>query len=280
MKKAFGIMMVLATVMLAAVSCGQKNTQKKTGKKLVVYYSQTSNTRMVANEIATRLDADVQEIVPTEPYDGDFEATIRRGKRELEENFLPAIKPLTYNVADYDVVFIGYPIWFGTYPQPVATFLSQVDLTGKKVVPFCTFGSGGLETSCQNLAKAQPQAHLIEGYGVCAARLEAMPGEVDQFLKAKGFIKGDYVTLGDFSEQQPVSVDEEAIFEAAVGDYPMIHAKPESFGVRDIPGGVEYLFVAVDLPREENPDMPPAGAMKVYVTVMDGETPVFTRVYR
>lgn len=281
--KNLNIAMILVTMALAAVSCGPKKTQNeqpKAPKMLVVYYSQTSNTKLVANEIATRLNADLAEIVPVEPYDGDFYATIERGKKELDEGVLPEIQPLTVNVADYDIVFIGYPIWFGTYAPPVITFFDQVDLSGKKVVPFCTFGSGGLESSIHDLYNAEPKATILEGYGVRAARLEAMPKEVDQFLKAGGFIEGEYTQLGDFIDQQPVTNDEIAIFEAAVGDYPMIHAKPETVGARRIPNGVEYLFVAVDLPREDNPDMPPAGQMKVYVTAIDGEAPVFTRVYR
>lgn len=275
--------MVIATVTLAAVSCGPKKPKEeetKGPKTLVVYYSQTSNTQKVATEIATRLNADIAEIVPVEPYDGDFEATINRGKKELDEGILPEIQPLTVKVADYDLIFLGYPIWFGTYPPPVFTFLDQVDLSGKKVVPFCTFGSGGLVSSCHDLHKAEPGATILEGYGVRAARLEAMPKEIDQFLKAGRFIEGEYTQLPDFTEQQPVNEAEAAIFEAATGDYPMMNARPETVGSRSIPGGTEYLFVAEDLPREEMPDMPPMGQMKVYVTVLDGKTPEFTQVVR
>lgn len=275
--KRFTLTLALATVTLFAVSCGPKQNTPKT---LVVYYSQTSNTKAVATEIATRLGADIFEIVPMEPYDGDFKATIDRGKKELDEGILPAIQPITVDVAKYDIVFIGYPIWFGTYAPPIATFLNQVDLSGKKVVPFCTFGSGGLESSIKDLTKAVPNAKILTGYGVRAARLEAIPKEVDQFLKEGGFIEGEYTQLADFSDQQPVSEAEAAIFEAAVGDYPMMHAKAESVGSRILPNGNEYLFIAVDLPREENPDMPPMGQMKVYVTVIDGEAPAFTKVVR
>ena len=77
-----------------------------------------------------------------------------------------------------------------------------------------------------------------------------------------------------------MTADEVDIFEAATGDYPMMNARAETVGTRVIPGGTEYLFVAVDLPREDMPDMPPMGQMKVYVTALDGETPVFTSVVR
>ena len=285
--KRLNFMLVLATVTLTAVSCGPKQESKneeapkeKTPKMLVIYYSQTSNTQGVAKEIATKLGADLEEIVPMELYDGDFQATIERGKKELDEGTYPEIHPIKANVADYDVIFIGYPIWFGTYAPPVFTWLNQVDLSGKKVVPFCTFGSGGLESSVKDLAKAEPNAEILPGYGVRAARLEAMPKEIDQFLKAGGFIEGEYTKLDEFPEQHPVSEEEAAVFNAAVGDYPMMHAQAKTVASRTVPDGIEYEFIAVDLPREDRPDMPPAGEMTVYVTVIGEEAPVFTKVIR
>ena len=232
--KSMKMTLVLATMTLAAVSCGPrpeapKDEAQKAPKILVIYYSQTSNTKAVATEIATKLGADLAEIVPVELYDGDFQATIERGKKELDEGAYPEIQPLIVDVANYDVVFLGYPIWFGTYAPPVFTWLDQVDLNGKKVVPFCTFGSGGLESSLVDLAKAEPNAEILTGYGVRAARLEAMPKEIDQFLKAGGFIEGEYTKLEEFPEQHPVSDEEAAIFDAAVDGYPMIHAKPLPF---------------------------------------------------
>ena len=280
-------MLVLATVTLTAVSCGpKKNAQNEEAAKeeapqvLVLYYSQTSNTKAVAQEIATRLGADIEEIVPVELYDGDFQATIERGKKELDEGAYPEIQPLKADVANYAVIFIGYPIWFGTYAPPVFTWLNQVDLSGKKVIPFCTFGSGGLESSIKDLAEAEPEAEILPGYGVRAARLEAMPNEIDQFLKANGFVEGEFTKLEEFPEQHPVSEEETAVFNAAVGDYPMMHAQAKTVASRAIPGGTEYFFTAVDLPREDRPNMPPAGEMKVYVTAVEGEAPVFTRVIR
>lgn len=285
--KTLKMTLVLATVTLAAVSCGPKPEtpkeepqQEPTPKMLVLYYSQTSNTKGVAQEIANKLGADIEEIVPVELYDGDFQATIERGKKELDEAAYPEIQPLKADVANYDIIFLGYPIWFGTYAPPVFTWLDQVDLSGKKVVPFCTFGSGGLESSIKDLAKAEPNAEILPGYGVRAARLEAMPKEIDQFLKANGFIEGEYTKLEEFPEQHPVSEEEAAIFDAAVGDYPMMHAQAKAVASRTIPEGSEYMFTAVDLPREDMPNMPPAGEMTVYVSVVGEEAPVFTRVIR
>lgn len=279
-------LLILAIVAMATVSCGpKKENQKEEASKaekpkvLVLYYSQTSNTKAVATEIATRLGADIEEIVPTKPYEMDFNATIERCMQDREQGVTTEIQPLAADISKYDVVFLGYPVWFGTYAPPVITFLDQVDLSGKKVVPFCTFGSGGLESSMKDLAEAQPNAEILPGYGVRAARLEAAPKEIDQFLKANGFLEGEFVKLEDFPEQHPVNEEETAIFDAAVDGYQMLHAQAKTVASRAIPEGTEYLFTAEDLPREDNPGIP-AGELKVYVTVAEGENPVFTRVIR
>jgi flavodoxin len=280
--KNINILLVLAAVTMTAVSCGSKKETPKeeAPKMLVLYYSQTGNTKAVAEEIANKLGADIEEITMADPYDPDFQATIDRCLKEREQEILPTINPVKADLANYDVIFLGYPVWFGTYAPPVITFLNDADFSGKKIVPFCTFGSGGLESSVKDLVAAEPNAEVLPGYGVRAARLDAMPKEVDNFLKANGFLEGEYTQLADFPEQHEVSADESAIFDAAVDGYPMIHAKAKTVAVRAIPDGTEYLFTAVDLPREDNPKMPPAGEMQVYVTVANGAAPVFTKVIR
>lgn len=272
------IMLVLATAMMAATACSPKKEATATDNeeaKLVLYYSQTSNTKTVAREIATRLGADIEEIIPLKPYEGDLQATVERCRQEREEGITPEIQPLTSDLSQYDVIFLGYPVWFSTYAPPVAALLDQVDLSGKKIVPFCTFGSGGLVSSTKDLAGKEPGAEILPGYGVRAARLEAVPYEVDQWLKRLGFLEGEYTKLDEFPEQHPVSDEEAAVFDAAVNGYPMLHAKAETVASRAIPDGVEYLFVAEDTGETSSQTR-----IQVYVTVKTGEAPVFTQVVR
>ncbi len=277
--KTMKLMLAMTVVAMGAVSCGSKS-ETQAPKVLVVYYSQTGNTKAVAQEIATKLGADMAEVEAVTPYDGDFEATIGRCMQEREAGIATEINPLTVNVADYDIIFVGAPVWFGVFAPPMLTFLNQVDLSGKKVVPFCTFGSGGLESSVKDFAKKQPNAEIMPGYGVRAARMEAMPKEIDQFLKANGYLEGEFAKLEEFPAQHEVSEEETAIFDAAVGDYPMLHAKAKTVAARTLPDGMEYLFTAENLPREGKPNMPPASELKVYVTVENGQAPVFTKVVR
>ena len=273
------MMAAALTAILAAVSCGQK---KDAPKVLVLYYSQTENTRAVAQEIATALSADMEEIVPVEPYSGTYEETIQRSIREREGGRLPEIQPIQANIADYNIVFLGYPIWFGTCAPPMFTCLGEIDLAGKKVVPFCTFGSGGLVTSTADIVKKQPEAEVLPGYGVRAARMAAMPEEVDQFLKEGGFLKGDYVKLEDFPEVHAVNEEETAIFDAAVDGYRMLDAKASKVASRTIPGGKEYKYIALTPSRGAAPDSSEdlMTEIIVYVTVKEGEAPEFTPVVR
>lgn len=263
------ILLIVATLMLA-LSCAQNK-----GKKvLVLYYSQTGTTKAVAEEIVSRLGADCEEIVALNPYNGNFQETIGRCMKEREEGFLPEIQPLTKDLKAYDVIFLGYPVWFGTYAPPMITLLNDIDLSGKKVVPFCTFGSGGLDSSTRDLAAKQPGAEILPGYGVRTARIEAMPAEIDHFLKEGGFIEGEYEVYPEFSPVREASSEESAIFDAAVDGYPMLNAKAANVASRPVTGGTEYLFEANDL------SAPEAHTIKVYVLAEEGKAPVFTQVLR
>ena len=184
------------------------------------------------------------------------------------------------DIADYDIIFLGYPIWFGTYAPPIATLLDKIDLSGKKVVPFCTFGSGGLESSGQDLFERLPNTEILPGYGVRAARMDAMPKEVGEFLAASNFCDGRFEMPWESPELHPVTAEEAAIFDAAVDGYPMLNAKAITAASRTITDGTEYLFTAMDMPREKKADMPPASEIKVYVVVEKGKAPEFTKVVR
>jgi len=258
--------LIMAATLLLAVSCGAK----KDSKTLVLYYSQGGTTKVVAEAIQQALGADIEEILVVNPYDPNFGATVTRGQQEMNEGKFPELEPIKANIQDYDVIFIGYPVWFGTYANPIETLLNTVDFSGKEIVPFCTFGSGGLDTSSKAIVAKLPNATVLPGYGVRAARIDAAPAEVERFLKEGGFLAGEYVKPAEFPALHPVSEDESALFDAAVGTYPMIRAKATEVAERDVEGGKEYLFTAA----EGN------GTIKVYVLVEDGKDPVFTQVLR
>lgn len=273
------IVLALAAVAVMA-ACGakkQSNTQQEESsatKYLVLYYSQTGTTKAVAEELQKQLGADIDSIVPEEPYAGSYDQTIERGRQERESGATPALKPLNVNPDDYDVIFIGYPVWFGTYALPVASLVKDYDFAGKTVVPFCTFGSGGLEASAADLKNALPEAEVADGYGVRTARMAAVSKEVNRFLVENGYIEGEVEALPDYSEQQPVTDEEKAIFEAACGDYRFPLGTPLTVGKRSTADGTDYLYTVKNANREET--------AAIYVTVGNGADakPEFTRIVR
>ena len=273
--------LLLCAVMLGMVAC---NSQKKSEteetvpqRTLVLYYSQTGTTKAVAEEFQKMLGADIEVISVENDYTGNFQETIDRCMKERETGELPTLDPLKVNLDDYDVIFLGYPIWFGTYAPPIKTLLKENNLDGKKIVPFCTFGSGGLSTSIQDLESEQPGADIQPGYGVRAARVEKAPAEIDRFLKENGYIEGEVDPLPDYSEQVAVTEEDVKIFDAACGNYQFPLGTPITVGLRKTPTGTDYLFSV----NAKGPDGSESKS-QIYVTIDDekGAVPEFTQVVR
>lgn len=246
-------------------------------KKLVLYYSETGTTKTVAQELQKQLGADIESIEPVTPYSGNFQETIQRGQREMQSGETPELKPLKSKMADYDVIFIGYPIWFGTYANPIITLVKEQDFAGKIVVPFCTFGSGGLNTSSDALKKALPKANIVQGYGVRTARVAAAAKELDRFLKENGYKKGVVAKLPEYSEQVPVTAEDKAIFDAACSSYQFPLGTPSTVGKRQTPESTDYKFTV----NSSSPNGT-ASTSIIYVTVgkEQGAKPEFTEVVR
>ena len=130
-------------------------------KKLVVYYSLSGNTKMIAEMIQTFWHTDIAKIKTTIPYPTNFDAIVEQGKDEVERHYLPAIEKLKVNISDYDTIIIGTPTWWYTMSPAVLAFLSQNNWSGKTVSLFQTHGGGeghtlkGMETICKGASFKQ-----------------------------------------------------------------------------------------------------------------------------
>ena len=246
-------------------------------KTLVLYYSETGTTKTVAEELRKQLNADIEGIEAVKPYSGNFQETMQRGQREMQSGEMPELKPLKSKIASYDVVFLGYPIWFGTYAVPIASLVKDNDFAGKTIVPFCTFGSGGLNTSSDALKKALPKAKIQKGYGVRTARVAAASKELDRFLKENGYKKGNVAPLTDYSQQQPVTEADKAIFDAACSSYQFPLGTPQTVGKRTTDDSTDYKFTVKSRGFDGT-----ESASTIYVTVgkAPGSKPEFTEVVR
>ena len=160
---------------------------------------------------------------------------------------------------------------------PINSLLNGQDFAGKRIVPFCTFGSGGLNTSADALRKALPKAKILEGYGVRTARIAAASKELDRFLKEQGYKKGKIGKLPDYSAQQPVTDAERALFDAACFSYQFPLGTPQTVGKRQTPDGTDYKFTV----KGRGPNGAESTSI-IYVTVgkEQGAQPAFTQVVR
>ena len=253
------------------MSC-TKSTEKKT---LVLYFSETGATKTVAEEIQKQTGADIVAIEAVVPYTGVYGETIERCGREIQTGENPEIKTLNVNLDDYDTIFLGYPVWYGTYARPIATLLKEQTFEGKKIVTFCTFGSGGLQASTNDVKAALPLANVVEGYGVRNARINAAAEEVNRFLLENGYKEGEIAPLAEFGEQEPVTEEETNIFNEACSSYQFPLGTPISYAKRSIDNGAEYKFAAKSMGMGGQET-----ETTIYVVAIDGQTPEFTQVVR
>ncbi len=137
--------------------------ERKSGKVLIAYYSRTGTTREVATQIQKRVGGDLFELRTTHSYPSEYRATTRQAKREQETDFRPQLTAEVANADTYDVVFIGYPNWWGTLPMAFFTFLEHYRFAGKTLIPFCTHEGSGLGRGVADIKSLCPKSTVLEG---------------------------------------------------------------------------------------------------------------------
>lgn len=197
------ILLVLTAIfmMIACVGCGggeKKAEQPKDAKPtavkqaeaapapsgnkkvLVTYFSWGGTTRNVAKLIQSKTGGDLFEIKPETAYPKDYHATIDIGKKEKEQNVRPKLAGPLPDLKQYDVILLGYPIWWYIEPMAVKTFVEAQDLSGKTILPFATSGGSDITSSVADLRKTLPNAQVKDGL------LANSTGSIDGWLKDNG----------------------------------------------------------------------------------------------
>lgn len=146
---------------------GDPVTPGGNGRYLVLYSSRTGTTDRVAQTIRTSLDCDLVEVEPRTPYDNDYNAMLERAQDELaaiRQGDYPAVGTSVESFDDYDIVFVGYPIWYGSMATPMQTFLHEhaPKLAGKRIALFATSGSSGITTSVSEARSLCPDATILD----------------------------------------------------------------------------------------------------------------------
>lgn len=146
-------------------------------KILVVYFSRAGenygvgviekgNTHIIADMIAEEMDADTFEIVRVTPYPEVYRDCTDEAQEEKNANARPELTATVENFDDYEIIFLGYPNWWGDMPMPVYTFLESYDFSGKTVAPFCTHGGSGLSRTVQTLTDKLEGATVLDGLAI------------------------------------------------------------------------------------------------------------------
>lgn len=146
------------------------NTESTGNKVLVVYFSAIGTTKAVAEKIQSELSVDIFEIVPTEAYtSADLrynDSGSRTSMERKDKSICPEISSSIENIADYDIIFLGYPIWWSEVPNIMYTLVESYDLSGKTIIPFRTSGGNSIGNSAKDLAKSASGANWLDGQRV------------------------------------------------------------------------------------------------------------------
>lgn len=172
-------------------------------KSIVVYYSrrgmnylngdivnlEIGNTEIVAGKIQELTGSDIFRIETVKPYPVDYTETTEVAKQELNENARPELTAKVKNLDQYDIIYLGYPNWWGTYPMAVATFLDSYDFKGKIIIPFCTHEGSALGRSIQDIKNATPTAIVKDGLAIRGGNVRSSDKQIENWLKNLEVIK-------------------------------------------------------------------------------------------
>ena len=161
-------------------------TTETGAKSLVVYFSWSGNTENVAKSIQSQTDSDIFEIVPATPYSDDYDTVVDFTQQEQRDNARPAIADSIENIADYDVIYVGFPNWWGDMPMILYTFFDSYELSGKTIAPFCTSDGSGLSGTVNTMKELEPSATVTDGLHIGSGSSSNPDSAVSEWLSAIG----------------------------------------------------------------------------------------------
>lgn len=169
-------------------------------KILIAYYSRkgsnyvngsivnltVGNTEVAASMIQKIKDGDMFHIEAVKPYPNDYTETTNVAKDELRKNTRPELTDKVTGMDSYDVIFLGYPNWWGTAPMPVFTFLEYYDFSGKTIIPFCTHEGSGMGHSERDIKKACPGARVEKGISIRGGSVKGAEKDISKWIERIG----------------------------------------------------------------------------------------------
>lgn len=162
----------------------RQEAQGNGSKALIAYFSWGGTTAGIAQEIQRQSGADIFEIEPEKPYSSSYNTVLREAQRDQHIQARPKLKGHVKDIAQYDIIILGYPNWWASIPMPIASFLEEYDLSGKTILPFCSHGGGRFGQSLTAIAKLAPNAVIAEGLSVHYGGGSGLKGDIAKWLAA------------------------------------------------------------------------------------------------
>jgi flavodoxin len=165
--------------------------QNQNQRILIAYFSWGGNTEGIARQIQQRAGGDRSSvelfvIEPVTPYSQNYTTVLQEAQRDQRAQARPPLKSRVSNMAQYDVILLGYPTWWATIPMPIATFLESYDFAGKTIIPFCSHGGGRFGQSLTDIAKLAPGAKYGEALSVHYTGGPSLPNDISAWLRKNG----------------------------------------------------------------------------------------------
>lgn len=151
-------------------------------KVLVAYFSHSGNTKKIAQQIHELTNGDLFKIEPVHDYPAVYNELLDVAKKEIRLGEKPVLKNMLNDLDRYNIIFIGYPNWWNTFPASVRTFLSEYNFYGKTIIPFCTHGGGGFGHSISDIAKQCPGAIVLKEFSINGYAVSNNNAEVEKWL--------------------------------------------------------------------------------------------------
>lgn len=184
MKKFLALLLALTAIVV--FSACENSYANENPRSLIVYFSWSGTTEAVANEIQAQTHADIFELIPVKPYTNDYNALLDIAKSEQAGKFRPAIAEKIQNFAQYEIVYLGFPNWWGDMPMILYTFLDEYDFSGKIIAPFVTSGGSGLSNTVRTIKSLEPNAAVVDGLSLSSSRAANSHADVAKWLSSIG----------------------------------------------------------------------------------------------
>jgi flavodoxin len=177
------ILLTLAFFCMTAAMEISAQTQSGNQKILIALFSHTGNTRELARQIQEKTGGDMFEIIPVTPYSGDNDEAHAQARRDQNDRARPPLKTRVVDMAQYDTIFLGFPVWLGSIPAPMATFLEEYNFSGKQIIPFRSYGNHDSGQSDPAIKTLCPRSTVLEALSVKRDNVRSSVNTISAWLR-------------------------------------------------------------------------------------------------